>query len=154
MSKLDKGGVVSNIDLKDIDPATRFKGNEAERHDQLMTDAKTEARAAGPGSGFAVYLPGELEGKAQDVAQKAIQELHREDDPRSFPRGAIAAPDVPGGFVWRVDDRLREQIIQGKKCPNCLQLQAVPGSAMCRWKTATTDIDSCGFSPLIDDFPR
>lgn len=155
MTSLDKGGIHSNIDLKEVDAAKRYEAEQDERNDQLLTDAKREAREAGPGSGFAVYLPGELEsGKTSTAAQRAIRDLHNDEDPRAFPRAAIVAPEAPGGFQWEVDEKLAAQIMEGKRCANCLQLQKRQGSALCEWRDATTDIKGCGFSSLIDDFPR
>lgn len=157
-AKLSKGGVISNLDLKEIDPATRSEAQQLEYQSQLMDEAKAEAKAS-PGAGFGVYLPGELEsdgGEKTVAAQRAIQELSDRDigqDPRAFPRAAIADPSVPGGFRWHVDERLYEAVVEGYRCPSCLQVQETPGSAICRWKYAKlAEVTGCGFAPAIDDF--
>jgi hypothetical protein len=152
---LGRGGVVSNLDLKSIDPATRFKASEKERQAAVLDDAKEKARKA-PGSGFGVYLPGELDEK-DSVQQRAISALDERGiaaEASLKPRAAVVDPSAPGGFTWQLNEKQREAVIEGYYCPNCLQRQSDPANQQCQWAYATTDIKGCSFNRLVDDFVR
>lgn len=153
--KIDRGGISTNIDLKEIAPEKRKQIETEERAADTVDEAIKEARERG-GDAFKILDQNEIaRGNKVDVLHKDLRRSHREmgNEMWSKPRALIVDPSAPGGFSWDLDPRDIEMVAEGRRCPNCLQ-EVVPGPR-CEWRYGnSSEVKGCGYSSIVDDvFP-
>ncbi len=154
---LTKGGVISKLDLKEIDPATRRDAEVEEHADAILTDAIATAKKQGGGDTFKAGTQAEFDSGKINV-DVTYGEQRKTD--RELGNGAwvgqpalVVSPGSPGGFQWRFGaPRKVEMIQEGRFCPSCLQPQASTIEPRCRWAHGnSTVVTGCGYDALVDD---
>lgn len=150
--RLDKGGIVTNLDLA-MNPAERREKLKDEYAAAIVEEAIKESDARG-GDAFKVVAQHELDSGSQkiDTIRKEVERSHREMGQDWVPpRALVVDSHAPGGWRWDVDPRLREAIEEGYKCPNCLQAQSSKDNMHCEWAHGNSStIKGCGYSWITD----
>ena len=154
--KLDKGGIYSAVDLKDIAPSERAAATQNEKAVALVDEAKDEARRAGGGDFFQAFDKSEGEALqnaaivSTDFAKKTGRDLN--DDTIRPLRMIANDRSSPFGFTWVLMDRDAQSVNEGRHCPHCLAPQADILSSQCDWRYKNAGVTGCGYNRIAERF--
>lgn len=154
--KLDKGGIYSATDLKELKPGERAAATQNEKAVALVDEAKDEARRTGGGDFFQAFDATEGEALQEsakvsaDFAKKAERELN--DDGIRPLRMIANDPRSPFGFTWVLTDRDAQSVNEWRHCPHCLQALKTTTNSQCEWRYQKAGIRGCGWNRLAERF--
>lgn len=152
---LQKGGVFSNLDLAEIAPHVRKETETAERAVAIIDDAKDEARKAGGGDFFDVYMAHEKQKSHQittDWQKKSEREVGNLGALKPL-RLIAADANSPFGFTWVLTERDAAAVNEWRFCPHCLQAQKTRTNSQCEWaRPQVQDTKGCGYNRLAEQF--